>query len=175
MWDADAYKRALDFAAKAHGAQQVPGSGFPYVVHLTKVAAEVMRACVEDPPADATLAVLCALLHDSIEDAGVSKEQIVTVFGPRIADGVDALTKRDSVPKADRMRDSLDRILAQPREVAMVKLADRITNLEPAPPHWTPEKRTAYRDEAKQILEALKGRCAPLERRLAEKISAYAA
>jgi (p)ppGpp synthase/HD superfamily hydrolase len=140
MWDQDSYKRALDFAAKAHGAQQVPGSGFPYVVHLAKVAAEVMRACDEER-LDGSLSVTCALLHDTIEDAGVTRAQIEEAFGPRVAAGVDALTKRDALSKEERMRDSLDRIRAQGREVAMVKLADRITNLEPPPPHWTLEKR----------------------------------
>lgn len=171
MWDPDLYKRALDFAAAAHQDQKVPGSGFPYVVHLTKVAAEVMRACTAQH--DASLAVACALLHDSIEDAGVTKPQVEAAFGPKVADGVDALTKRESVPKEHRMRDSLDRIRAQPFEVAMVKLADRITNLEPAPPHWSAEKRAAYRAEASVILEALEGRCPPLEQRLAQKISEY--
>ncbi|MBL8953660.1 MAG: bifunctional (p)ppGpp synthetase/guanosine-3',5'-bis(diphosphate) 3'-pyrophosphohydrolase [Myxococcaceae bacterium] len=174
MWDPDAYKRALDFAAKAHGAQTVPGGGFPYVVHLTKVAAEVMRACAEDEGLDATLAVTCALLHDSVEDAGVSREQLVGAFGAKVADGVEALTKRESVPKPERMLDSLARIAAQPREIAIVKLADRITNLEPAPPQWSAEKRAAYREEAKQILDALQGRCAWLEARLAQKIAEYA-
>jgi (p)ppGpp synthase/HD superfamily hydrolase len=174
MWDADAYKRALDFAARAHAKQTMQGSDLPYVVHLTKVAAEVMRACVEDTPADPTLAVLCALLHDSMEDAGVTKEQLAAAFGPRVADGVDALTKRESVPKAERMADSLRRIVASPREIAMVKLADRITNLEPAPAHWSAEKRAGYREEAREILVALKGRCAPLEARLVVKITEYA-
>lgn len=173
MWDADAYKRALDFAARAHGKQTVPGSDLPYVVHLTKVAAEVMRACAEEPGVDATLAVTCALLHDSLEDAGITKEQLAATFGSRVADGVDALTKREAVPKVDRMRDSLARIAAQPREIAMVKLADRITNLEPAPSHWSPEKRLAYRDEAKQIFAALRGRCAWLDARLQAKIAEY--
>jgi (p)ppGpp synthase/HD superfamily hydrolase len=94
MWDADAYERALDFAAKAHGRQTVPGTDLSYVVHLAKVAAEVMRACALDPDADAT-------------------------------------TERESLPKAERMRDSLARIVRAPREIAMVKLAERITNLEP--------------------------------------------
>jgi len=174
MWDADAYKRALDFAARAHAKQTMQGSDLPYVVHLTKVAQEVMRASAEEPSIDATLAVTCALLHDCIEDAGVTKEQLAAQFGPKVADGVEALTKRESVPKGERMRDSLERIAAQPREIAMVKLADRITNLEPAPAHWSPEKRAAYREEAKQILAALQGRCAWLEARLAQKIAEYA-
>lgn len=173
MWDPDAYKRALDFAAKAHGEQRVPGSGFPYVVHLTKVAAEVMHACALEPALDGTLAVTCALLHDSLEDAGVTKEQLVATFGQGVADGVDALTKRDALPKAEQMRDSLQRILAQPREIAVVKLADRITNLEPAPAHWSPEKRAKYRDEAREILAALGDRCAPLKARIAKKIDEY--
>lgn len=172
MWDQDTYKRALDFAAKVHGAQQVPGSGFPYVVHLSKVASEVMRACAEER-VDASLAVTCALLHDTIEDAGVTRAQVEETFGPKVAAGVDALTKRDALPKEARMQDSLDRIKAQPREVAMVKLADRITNLEPPPPHWTLEKRRAYLEEAKAILAALTGSSAWLERRLAAKIAEY--
>ena len=53
------------------------------------------------------------------------------------------------------MADSLRRILTQPAEVAMVKLADRITNLAPPPPHWTAEKITRYRAEAEQIVQAL--------------------
>ncbi len=40
-WDQYLFLRALDFAAKAHGPQQVPGSGAPYVVHLAKVASEI--------------------------------------------------------------------------------------------------------------------------------------
>ncbi len=174
MWDPDAYKRALDFAARVHVKQTLQGSELPYVIHLTKVAAEVMRACAEEAGVDATLAVVCALLHDSMEDAGVTKAQLAGAFGPRVADGVDALSKRLTVPKERRMQDSLDRILAQPREVAMVKLADRITNLEPAPAHWSAEKRAGYREEAKQILAALQGRCPWLEARLAQKIAEYA-
>jgi hypothetical protein len=46
-WNQDEFKRALDFAARAHGEQKVPGSGFPYLVHLTKVATENL----EPPPA----------------------------------------------------------------------------------------------------------------------------
>ena len=43
-FDQDRYKKALDFAARVHRDQFVPGSGAPYVVHLVKVAMEVMVA-----------------------------------------------------------------------------------------------------------------------------------
>jgi (p)ppGpp synthase/HD superfamily hydrolase len=175
MWSQDAYKRALDFAARVHGDQRVPGSGYPYVVHLTKVAMEAMAACVADPALDANVAIACALLHDSIEDAGVARSQIQAEFGAAIAAGVQALTKDSTVEKSRQMGDSLERIRASAREVWVVKLADRITNLEPPPAQWSPEKRRAYRAEAQQILDALRGASTLLETRIEEKIAAYAA
>ena len=63
--DPQVYKRAIDFAAKAHGDQKVPGNGFPYVVHVAKVAMEVISATERDLEADRDLAVACALLHDT--------------------------------------------------------------------------------------------------------------
>lgn len=169
MWDADLYKRGLDFAAKAHGDQRVPGSGAPYVVHLAKVAMEVLCA----PEGDVDLAMCCALLHDSMEDAGVTHERIAAEFGVDVAAGVEALTKNEQLPKAERMADSLKRIRLQPREVWRVKLADRITNLEPAPPSWSVEKQRAYLAEAQQILDALGEASRPLAARLRAKMRDY--
>jgi (p)ppGpp synthase/HD superfamily hydrolase len=171
-WNQDAFKRALDFAARAHGSQLVPGSGFPYVVHVTKVATEVLRAAADERFA-VDLAVQCALLHDTIEDAGITPAQLLAEFGAAVADGVLALTKNEQLPKAERMADSLARIAAAPREIAIVKLADRITNLEPPPPAWSSDKRRAYRDEAALIRDTLRGRCATLEARLDQKLLEY--
>jgi (p)ppGpp synthase/HD superfamily hydrolase len=173
-WNQDLFKKALDFAARAHGAQQVPGSGFPYVVHVTKVATEVLHAC-HDSSFDQDLAVGCALLHDTVEDAGVTSAQLEAAFGPGVAAGVQALTKDEALPKAERMADSLRRVRLQPREVWLVKLGDRITNLEPPPPAWSMEKRRAYLAEARVILEALRGASPLLEVRFEEKLREYAA
>ena len=71
------------------------------------------------------------------------------------------------------MTDSLRRILLQPREVWMVKLADRINNLQPPPSHWKDPKIAAYRAEAIQIVEALGPASPYLEGRLRAKIAAY--
>lgn len=170
-WDQDLFKRTLDFAARAHGDQQVPGSGFPYVVHLVKVASEVLN--VADGTFDVNFAMQCALLHDCVEDAGVTVAALREEFGVQVGEGVKALTKDDAVPKPDRMADALRRIRQQPREVWMVKLADRITNLEPAPPSWTAEKRAAYRAEAQLIVDALGEAHAGLAARLRKKIAEY--
>lgn len=175
MWNQDSFARTLDFAVKAHGDQKVPGSGAPYVVHLVKVASEVLRAWAESRDFDVDLAVTCALLHDSIEDAGVTHDALVQRFGVAVADGVQALTKDERLEKKEQMGDSLRRLQQQPREVQLVKIADRITNLEQPPGHWSPQKRAAYRDEAKQIGDAVGSSHAGLATRLEERRQAYLA
>ena len=175
MFSQDLYKRALDFAARAHGEQKDPGNNFPYVVHLAKVAMEVIAACESDPTLDPDVAIPCALLHDTIEDAGVSEEEIRGTFGDAVAKGVRALTKDESLPKERQMTDSLERIRRLPFEIWVVKLADRISNLEPPPKRWTEEKRKKYQEEARTILDQLRGASELLEKRIAEKIEAYQA
>lgn len=173
MWNADRFASTLDFATKAHGEQKVPGSGQPYVVHVVKVAAEVLHAWASTRDFDVELAVTCALLHDSMEDAGVTHQQLVERFGLAVADGVQALTKDEALEKSQRMADSLRRLQQQPRAVQLVKLADRITNLEEPPSYWTKEKRLAYRDEARLIHEALGSAHAGLAERLEARRQAY--
>jgi (p)ppGpp synthase/HD superfamily hydrolase len=174
MWNADRYVEALDFAARAHGDQKIRGNDFPYVVHLCKVAMEVQRASLQDD-FDVDLAVTAALLHDCVEDTGVAIDAVAERFGDAVAAAVLALTKNEQLPKAEQMADSLARIRTQPRAVWAVKLADRITNLEPPPAHWSVERRRAYRDEASVIRSTLRGGAASLEARLEDRIARYAA
>jgi (p)ppGpp synthase/HD superfamily hydrolase len=176
QWSQEKYVGALKYAAAAHLGQKVPGSDLPYVVHVAMVAMEVISALQAEDGLDGDLAVQCALLHDVIEDAGKSYEDLEKVFGKNVADGVLALTKSNMImSKPEKMADSLARVKEQPREIGMVKLADRIVNLQPPPAHWSAEKRTKYREEAIQIHEVLKASCSFLADRLLEKISEYQA
>ncbi|MCK6544553.1 HD domain-containing protein [Myxococcota bacterium] len=168
----DVYLRALHFAARAHGEQKTP-MGLPYVVHLSSVTMELIAGLRAEPGADEDLAVSCALLHDVLEDTGTARDVLEREFGAAIAAGVAALTKDEALPKAERMKDSLARILREPREIAMVKLADRITNLAPPPSHWTPEKIAAYAAEAQLILDTLGHASAPLGARLGARLARY--
>jgi (p)ppGpp synthase/HD superfamily hydrolase len=177
-FEQDLFKRALDFAAGSHGPQTVPGSGFPYVVHVTKVAMEVIAATEGESSSDRNLAVACALLHDTVEDAQEEAREevasrIMASFGPAVAAGVLALTKDERLPKGLQMASSLRAIKEQPRSVWLVKLADRITNLEPPPAAWSLEKRRAYLDEAKTILDALGSASAMLRKRFEAKLAEY--
>ena len=173
--DPDRVVSALQFAATLHGAedQRVPGTDLPYLLHLGSVATEMMLALNAEPATDGELSVLCAVLHDAIEDTAATYEQVAEQFGSDVADGVAALTKDGALPKSDRMADSLRRIRLQPHAVWKVKLADRITNLQPPPAHWSRDKCLKYQAEARDILAALGDASPHLAARMAAKIEAY--
>lgn len=172
-WSPDLYLRAARFAARAHHGQRLPGSDLPYLVHVCQVASEVQAALACEPADRPDLALACALLHDVVEDTKVTRAEIAEAFGEPVAAGVEALSKDPSLPKPEAMADSLRRIQAQPREVWLVKLADRIVNLGPPPHHWTGEKIAAYRAEARAIAEALSSASPYLAARLRARIEGY--
>ena len=175
MFSQENYIEVLTFAALAHGEQKTP-KGLPYIAHITCVAMEVINACeksqLEQNKTD--LAISCALLHDVIEDTNITYDEIYVKFGDKIANGVEALTKdKTKSTKQEQMKDSLERLLAQPYEIQMVKLADRITNLGIPPKHWDNEKMKKYQEEASLILSCLKNSNVYLAKRLEEKIEEY--
>lgn len=174
MFSQEKYLKALNYAARAHGDQKTP-YGLPYLAHISSVAMEVIHAC-EESKIDiekADLAITVALLHDTIEDTDITYDDIYTSFGIDIAEAVDALTKDKNLSKKEQMADSMNRLLTQNYEVQMVKLADRITNMQKPPEHWDSDKIYKYNKEAKFILSCLKNSNAYLSARLEEKISEY--
>lgn len=171
-WDPEYFVQAVNFASRHHAGQMVPGTQEPYLRHLATVASEVMwaisvRGDVERP----NLAVVCAILHDCLEDTDCSLEELEATFGLDVSAGVAALTKNPQAgDKGAQMLDSLARIQQQPHEIWMVKLADRITNLQPPPSHWDEAKIGRYRSEARLIHTQLQSACPVLGARLALKI-----
>lgn len=176
-WSPEVYQRAALLAAQAHQGQTIPDSPAPYLVHVMLVAAEVTAALQFEAGLDGDLAVACALLHDTLEDTAVQFADLRREFGPPVAAGVQALTKDPALPKAQRLADSLRRIQSLPgeiaREVALVKLADRVVNLRPPPASWTRAKIAAYREDAQTILRALGAASPHLADRLARRIELY--
>ena len=175
LWSQELYLKAWNFASFHHKDQKVPGKDFLYINHVGSVTMEILSAIAQsDSVDDPDLAVQCALLHDVIEDAEITYEKIEDEFGSAVADGVMALSKnRDIEAKSEQMHDSLERIKKQPKEIWMVKLADRITNLQPPPYYWTKNKIKKYREEAIEIYGALKGANEVLSSRLLYKIEQY--
>lgn len=182
FFDPEAYKKAWDFATLAHEGQTYGGmlenQRVPYQNHIASVAMEVIwalpSAATLSANFDSNLAAQCALLHDTLEDTSTTYTQLADLFGQRVADGVQALSKNGQLPKSEQMRDSLQRIYAQGPEICSVKMADRITNLYGPPWYWDIPKRRSYQAEAQVIWDALHSQSLPaLAARLQSKIAGY--
>ena len=100
-------------------------------------------------------------------------DELADIFGQNVALAVQALSKDSKLPKDQQMQDSLNRIKKLQPEVWAVKMADRITNLQPPPSYWDNAKKTKYREEAIVILVELKEGNEYLAKRLEMKIEEY--
>jgi len=154
--------KAVRTASLWHVKQRRKGAaGEPYVNHLIEVADLVAAAGASDD-------VICAaLLHDAIEDQGITAAQIADLFGPDVAATVCEVTDDKSLPKADR---KAAQIAAAPRlspGAKLVKLADKISNVRSiaaSPPvGWPQERRLAYVEFCRNVVDGLRGIDAVLE------------
>ena len=168
----DKITKAWFFASRVHKKQKYPGEELPYITHIGNVLLEVMA--VASSLDNAQLAICCAILHDTIEDTSTTYEDILQEFGKDIADGVQALSKDKTLnTKQEQMQDSLKRIKEQSKEVWVVKMADRVANLGEPPHYWSLEKKRAYQEEARLILEQLHEANWQMANRLKAKIEDY--
>lgn len=164
----------MKFAGEMHHDQKVPGTNANYLLHISNVVMEVIMAYVHEPNFDLELAIQVAILHDSVEDTNATADDITERFGEKVGEAVAALTKDGSFKdKNEKMQDSLNRINKLSKEVGMVKLADRITNLQPPPPKWGSEKRANYLAQAENLASELADKNEYLNQRLLEKIEEY--
>jgi len=168
------YQEAMKFAGEKHSEQKVPGTNSNYLLHISNVAMEVLMAYDVDKKFDIDFAIQIAILHDTIEDTNTDFEEIKNKFGEAIAKAVQALTKDEELQsKQEKMIDSLNRINKLQKEVGLVKIADRITNLQTPPSHWSKDKIANYCVEAKLISRTLNDKNTYLNNRLDSKIAEY--
>ena len=124
----DRIKRAYHFSEKCH-LGQMRQSGDPYITHPLAVA-NILADMQMDPES-----LMAGLLHDVIEDTGVTKGQISRRFGRTVADLVDGVSKLgeiESASRAEQQAESFQKMtLAMSRDirVMLVKLADRLHNM----------------------------------------------
>jgi len=173
LFSMDMYKRHLSIALKAHKDQLTP-HGLPYAFHILSVATEIIHALPHENIRldEADVAIACALLHDVMEDTDY--DLINEDLDPEILDGVKALTKDTSLlSKQKQMEDSLDRLKLLPEYIQMVKISDRITNLDIPPAHWDSKKIISYQEEAKAIMTELRSPSMYLVTKLNNKIDEY--
>ena len=103
--------------------------------------------------------MIAALLHDTVEDTGVTNEELVRGFGSDVAALVLEVTDDKSLPKAERKRLQIVNAPQQSVRAQMIKLADKISNLRSIlaspPADWTDQRKREYFEWAKRVVDGL--------------------
>ncbi|MCB9943605.1 MAG: bifunctional (p)ppGpp synthetase/guanosine-3',5'-bis(diphosphate) 3'-pyrophosphohydrolase [Geminicoccaceae bacterium] len=155
--DENLLNRAYVFAMKAHGTQ-LRASGDPYFHHPVEVAG-ILAGYKLDSASIAT-----GLLHDTVEDTGVTLDEIRSLFGDTVARLVDGVTKLNKIhlqsaqaAQAENFRKLL-LAMSEDIRVLLVKLADRLHNMRTLHFIGKPEKRRRIATETAEIYAPLAAR-----------------
>lgn len=127
--DTDLVDKAIIFATRAHQGTERRGKAFPYIIHPLE-AMSIVATITNDPE------VLAAtVLHDTIEDANVTYEDIKQTFGERIAYLVATETDQKFAPDGkklswqERKQRDMDNLKHASREVKIVAIGDKLSNM----------------------------------------------
>nr|WP_330398079.1 HD domain-containing protein [Lachnoclostridium sp. An118] len=116
--------RAVEFATKAHEGQFRKGTRRPYIVHPIEVK-DIVSTMTRDEEV-----ISAAVLHDTIEDCqGVTREVLALEFSPRVAAMVAGESEDKSRTWMERKSATIQSIGSAPREVQMIGLADKLSNM----------------------------------------------
>jgi len=154
--DLEFIRKSYEFSEKAH-AGQIRRSGDPYIIHPLGVAA-ILAELHLDVPTIAT-----GLLHDTVEDTGVTLEDIKKNFGPivhRLVDGVTKISLMKFRNTHEKQGENIRKmIVAMGKDVrvVLVKLADRLHNMRTLN-HMPPDKQAQIATETLDIYAPLASR-----------------
>lgn len=174
LGDSDLVLRASLFAFRAHDGQ-TRSDDSPYIDHPTRVAGLLGEYGVSNPET-----VAAAWLHDTIEDCGVTRDQLAEFFGDQVADTVEELTNivesknlSKRVTWTFRHASLLEHARRMSDSAKWIKLADRLDNLSDSQGSWKPKRLKRYARSGFELLEALRPwpqGSEPLAERLLETI-----
>ena len=120
--------KAIIFAVKAHANTERRGKGFPYIVHPME-AVEIVATMTKDQEL-----LAAAVLHDTVEDTGVTLDDIRREFGDRVAKLVEEESDvfMEGVSESDswhaRKQAAIDRLARASRDAKMVAMGDKLSN-----------------------------------------------
>ncbi len=149
--------QAIAFAADKHRNQRrKDAEASPYINHPIALANVLAN---EGGITDETV-LIAAILHDTIEDTETTADELRRHFGEAITAVVLEVSDDKSLPKAERKRLQVEHAAHISREAQLVKLADKICNLRDIvtspPANWTLERKQAYFDWAKAVVDGLR-------------------
>lgn len=146
-------QKALDFSRQLH-AKQKRLSGEPFLVHPFCVAKTLLDLGLDAPT------IAAGLLHDSIEDAGISQEELSREFGKEVASLVEGVTKLGRLvfeSKEQRQAENFRKMLLAMGEdlrIIIIKLADRLHNMQTLS-HMPSKKQWENAEETREIFAPL--------------------
>ena len=126
--DQEVLKKAYVYGTKMHG-RQLRASGDPYFSHPIEVARILAELKLD------TTTLVCALLHDTIEDTSATIKDIESNFGSEVAklvDGVTKLTLLEGNLEGSKQAENFRKLLlasASDIRILLIKLADRLHNM----------------------------------------------
>ncbi len=141
--------KAFLFAADAHETQ-TRSSGEPYITHPVAVTCLLSQLHTDRD------SLLAALLHDTIEDTPVTRQDIVNVFGEKTAELVEGVTKLTQIECRSKVEEQAENIrkmilaMVHDIRVIFIKLADRLHNMSTLMP-LRPDKRRRIAQETLDI------------------------
>jgi guanosine-3',5'-bis(diphosphate) 3'-pyrophosphohydrolase len=156
--------QAIAVAADKHRNQRrMDADASPYINHPIALANVLAN---EGGVTDETV-LIAAILHDTIEDTETTAEELTAIFGETITTIVLEVTDDKALPKAERKRLQIEHAPTISAAAKLVKLADKICNLRDiaaSPPEkWSLERKQAYFDWAKAVVDGLRGGHSELE------------
>lgn len=126
--DTDLIRTAYHFASEAHCCQKRK-EGSPYITHLIAVAKILAQMHMDETT------IATGLLHDTIEDTGITEEDLRGIFGQEVSELVEGLTKISKLPFKSRELQQAENFrrmflaTAKDVRVVIVKFADRLHNI----------------------------------------------
>ena len=164
--------QAVHFAADKHRDQRRKGvEASPYINHPIQVAELIAR--VGDVADVAVL--IAAVLHDTVEDAETTFEELEEAFGAEVRDLVAEVTDDKSLPKAERKKRQVEHTAQISDRAKLIKIADKTCNVRDVkhspPEEWDMRRRTEYFDWASQVIDACRGTNQHLERYFDETLA----
>jgi guanosine-3',5'-bis(diphosphate) 3'-pyrophosphohydrolase len=143
---------ALRFAAKKHR-KQSRADGTPYITHPVRVA-QYIKQYKNSHNLDALISA--AYLHDTIEDTNTTHKDLRKMFGGLVATLVKDLTSdKDEIEKLGKSEYLSRKMSGMSSWALVIKLADRLDNVQDISTAKTPEWRRKYKQETESVLSRL--------------------
>jgi (p)ppGpp synthase/HD superfamily hydrolase len=155
--DKEKIEQAKEFATKAHEGQFRKFGNKPYISHPADVANLVQKY------GGNTDMIISAWLHDTVEDVGISFEEIKEKFGDKVASIVKELTNPADLDKSQKGKYLADKMSTMSSDALTIKLADRLSNVSDFK-NASPKFVQKYAPETRFILNSLEDGERPLNR-----------